>query len=125
MMSGVDPGWPLVDAMRTPATLPSSDVIGSSDGTGSSSDVTRPIANGTFARSVASIEPVTTTSFSRFTSCFSVKFCVCDPTVRRIGMYAGLETDRANAKVDRLTLRPRRWNRDRVHALGVRPHRDR
>ena len=33
--------------------------------------------------------PVTTTSFSRLTSCFSCEVCVCVPAVRRIGMTPG------------------------------------
>ena len=78
-ISGLAPGWPLVCAIRRPGTLPASVRIGSSDGTGSSSAVRRATANGTFTRSVPSIEPVTVTSFSRLMSRFSEKSCVWLP----------------------------------------------
>ena len=88
-IAGVLPGWPLVLAIRMPATLPCSAVTGLSAGTGRSAAVTRPIANGTFERSVPSIEPVTTISLRRLMSFLSEKLCDCAPPVSFIATMPG------------------------------------
>ncbi len=89
-ISGLAPGRPLVCAMRSPGTLPERVRIGSSDGTGSSSAVTRAIAKGTLARSVPSIDPVTVTSVRRLMSRTSLKSTVCDPVRSVMGCTPGL-----------------------------------
>ena len=88
-ISGVEPGYPVVWAIRTPATLPCRARIGSTAATGISSAVTRPTANGTLERSTPSITPVTITSSSLLMSWTRLKSMVRSPAA------SATEVDRA------------------------------
>ena len=102
-ISGVLPGWPLVDATRMPATLPCSAVTGLSAGTGMSSAVRRPTEKATFERSVPSMEPVTMTSLRRLMSFLSEKSKFWAPAVMRMAVTPGAYP---TARTRRLTACP-------------------